>query len=64
MAAMFEKLEHASRLNDNGNYPYLRSHPLTVERIGEARARLGTGHVAPYTGDSWSTRSPRRARGC
>lgn len=41
MAAMFEKLDHASRLNDNGSYPYLRSHPLTTERIGEARARMG-----------------------
>jgi predicted Zn-dependent protease len=40
VAAMFEKLETASRLNDNGAYPYLRSHPLTVERIGEARTRV------------------------
>ena len=46
MAAMFEKLEHAARLNDSGNFPYLRSHPLTVDRIGEARARLGPGPVA------------------
>ncbi len=43
MAAMFEKLEQASRLNDSGSFPYLRSHPLTSERIGAARARLGTG---------------------
>ncbi|MFG5411130.1 M48 family metalloprotease [Piscinibacter sakaiensis] len=41
MAAMFEKLDQASRLNDSGSYPYLRSHPLTTERIGEARSRLG-----------------------
>jgi len=39
VASMFEKLEHANRLNDTGAYPYLRSHPLTVERIGEARSR-------------------------
>ncbi len=51
MAAMFDKLENASRLMDDGNYPYLRSHPLTVERIGEARARLGTGNAPLYTGD-------------
>jgi predicted Zn-dependent protease len=38
-AAMFDRLDNASRLNDSGNFPYLRSHPLTVERIGEARAR-------------------------
>lgn len=41
MAQMFEKLDHASRLNDSGAFPYLRSHPLTTERIGEARSRLG-----------------------
>lgn len=40
MAAMFERLENAYRLTDSGNFPYLRSHPLTVDRIGEARARL------------------------
>ncbi|MEO5733392.1 MAG: M48 family metalloprotease [Rubrivivax sp.] len=39
MAAMFEKLDGASRLNDNGAYPYLRTHPLTTERISEARNR-------------------------
>jgi len=37
MSVMFSKLDSASRLNDNGSYPYLRSHPLTVDRIGEAR---------------------------
>jgi predicted Zn-dependent protease len=48
MAAMFEKLENANRLNDSGAYPYLRSHPLTVERISEARARLAlSGAAAP-----------------
>ena len=45
MAAMFEKLDIATRLNDNGGFPYLRSHPLTVDRIAEARNRalLGSG---------------------
>jgi len=46
MAAMFEKLDVSSRLNDSGGFPYLRSHPLTSERIGEARARLGTAPPA------------------
>ncbi|WP_130431420.1 M48 family metalloprotease [Rivibacter subsaxonicus] len=41
MAAMFEKMQLASRLNDNQGFPYLRTHPLTTERIGEARTRLG-----------------------
>ena len=39
MAAMFEKLDLATRLNDNNGFPYLRSHPLTVDRIAEARNR-------------------------
>jgi len=44
MAGMFDRLQYASRLNDSGQYPYLRSHPLTSERIAEARGRLGTGN--------------------
>lgn len=39
-ASMFERLQFASRLNDNGAYPYLRSHPLTSERITEMQARF------------------------
>ena len=39
MATMFEKLDNANRLNDSGAYPYLRSHPLTTERMSEARSR-------------------------
>jgi beta-barrel assembly-enhancing protease len=46
MASMFEKLAQSSRLMDSGGFPYLRSHPLTTERIGEARARLGTAPPA------------------
>ena len=37
---MFEKLQQASRLNDNGSFPYLRSHPLTTERIADMQARV------------------------
>jgi predicted Zn-dependent protease len=47
MAGMFEKLENANRLNDSGAFPYLRSHPLTVQRISEARARLALSAGAP-----------------
>lgn len=43
MMAMFSQLQQANRLNDNQQFPYLRSHPLTAERIGEAQARLGVG---------------------
>jgi len=37
---MFDKLQQASRLNDDGGFPYLRSHPLNSERIADMRARL------------------------
>ena len=30
MAAMFEKLDQSSRLNDSGGFPYFRSHPLPL----------------------------------
>jgi predicted Zn-dependent protease len=43
---MFDKLQQASRLNDDGAFPYLRSHPLTGERIADMRARLPLGHTA------------------
>lgn len=42
MVSMFERMEQAYHLMDSGAYPYLRSHPLTSERIGDARTRLGT----------------------
>jgi predicted Zn-dependent protease len=38
--SMFEKLQQASRLNDSGNFPYLRSHPLTTERMSDMQARI------------------------
>ena len=44
---MFGKLQQAAGLNDNGAFPYLRSHPLTTERIADMQSRLpltaGTG---------------------
>jgi Putative Zn-dependent protease, contains TPR repeats len=66
VAGMFEKLEHANRLNDSNNYPYLRSHPLTTERIGEARARVqADSHAArnvPPDGAIEHTLAQARAR--
>ncbi len=38
-ASMFGKLQQANRINDNGAFPYLRSHPLTTERIADVQAR-------------------------
>ena len=62
MAAMFEKLEQSSRLNDAGGYPYLRSHPLTSERIGDARARMGTAALVTPAGRLEHTVAQARAR--
>ena len=36
---MFDKLQQAARLNDNGNFPYLRTHPMNTERIADMQAR-------------------------
>src|SRR5450759_2411689 len=44
---MFDKLQHASRLYDNGAYPYLRSHPLTTERIADMQARQALSAASP-----------------
>lgn len=38
--AMFDRLDQAARLNDAGALPYLRTHPLTTDRLAEARTRL------------------------
>jgi predicted Zn-dependent protease len=36
---MFDKLQQAARLNDSGNFPYLRTHPMNTERIADMQAR-------------------------
>jgi predicted Zn-dependent protease len=36
---MFGKLEQAARLNDSGNFPYLRTHPMTTERMADMQSR-------------------------
>ncbi len=40
MRSMFERLQNATRLADSGSFPYLRSHPLTTERIAEVQSRV------------------------
>jgi predicted Zn-dependent protease len=40
---MFDRLLQVSRHNDDGSFPYLRSHPLTSERMADMKARLGVG---------------------
>jgi predicted Zn-dependent protease len=62
MAAMFEKMDLSMRLNDFGGFPYLRDHPLTAERIGEARARAGIATEAPRVSVLEHTIAEARAR--
>jgi len=37
--SMFGKLQQAAALNDNGSFPYLRSHPMTTERMADMQGR-------------------------
>lgn len=41
MVSFFERLQQSIRLVDSGNFPYLRTHPLTTERIGDLQTRVG-----------------------
>ncbi len=43
--SMFDKMQQSSRYDD-GSFPYLRSHPLTGERIADMRGRVPSGPVA------------------
>jgi predicted Zn-dependent protease len=40
MSQMFERLQGNAAVSDSGAFPYLRTHPLTIERISEARNRM------------------------
>ena len=40
--SMFDKLQQSSRLNDDGAFPYLRSHPLTTERMADMHLRVSS----------------------
>lgn len=62
MAQMFEHLQQASRLIDDNNFPYLRTHPLTGERIGEARSRMGTNGWATQAASNTPARQALEAR--
>ena len=45
--AMFDKLQQANRINDNGSWPYLRSHPLTTQRIADMHSRIPPDAAPP-----------------
>lgn len=45
--SMFDKLQQANRINDNGSWPYLRSHPLTTQRMADMHSRIPQGAAPP-----------------
>ena len=47
MVGMFEVMERASRFNDFGNFPYLRTHPLNSERIADISNRVAQTAATP-----------------
>ena len=61
---MFAKLQQAAGLNDSGAFPYLRSHPLTTERIADMQSRLplGGGRSSPPGPDLVQALASARAR--
>jgi predicted Zn-dependent protease len=59
---MFEKLQHSQRNNDTGSFPYLRSHPLTTERIADMQSRINEEDVAISTADLEHAMIAARAR--
>lgn len=49
MAGFFERLQQVTRYSDPANYPaYLRTHPVTVERIAESRRRAEQLDYQPH----------------
>jgi len=62
MADMFGRLEDVSRLNDSNQYPWLRSHPLTIERIAAARLRARQGVAQDPARSHLTEHSLMRAR--
>ncbi|ARV19705.1 Beta-barrel assembly-enhancing protease [Curvibacter sp. AEP1-3] len=60
--SMFEKLQQSNRNNDSGNFPYLRSHPLTTERIADMKSRIPEGASTAPTGTLEHAMVSARAR--
>jgi predicted Zn-dependent protease len=60
--SMFDKLQQASRLNDSGAYPYLRSHPLTTERIADMQSRLPLGAAVVHPSSPTASHAMLTAR--
>ena len=54
---MFAILQQSSRLTDGGGFSYLRSHPLTTERMADMQSRIGVD--APSEQRSRQTPDPQ-----
>lgn len=54
MGDMFQRMAEATRLTDSNAFPYLRTHPLTVERLSEARSRA----LLPVAGSAGGSAAP------
>ncbi len=54
--SMFDKMQQASRYDD-GSFPYLRSHPLTGDRMADMRSRLPEGPAASTSGPTMAAAS-------
>jgi len=48
MVAFFGRLQQASRLSEGAAPAYMRSHPLTTERIADMQARVGEGRYRQH----------------
>jgi len=61
---MFGKLQQAAGLNDSGSFPYLRSHPLSSERMADMQSRqqLQTPRAANLDSDLIQAMMSSRAR--
>ena len=61
---MFGKLQQAAGLNDSGSFPYLRSHPLSSERMADMQSRqqLQTPRPANLESDLIQAMISSRAR--
>ena len=60
---MFAILQQSGRLTDGGAFPYLRSHPLTTERVADMQSRIGVDapvqHASRQTPDPSADWVPR-----
>lgn len=64
MVSMFQIMERASRLNDSNSFPYLRTHPLTTDRMADAdnRAQQDASGANPLAPDTWAQIMALRAK--